>query len=44
MLLKTELKLNPSGNCQVLTLEIRQYIKHPAGKKKYFSFIKYILN
>lgn len=34
MLLKTELKLNPSGNCQVLMLEICQCIKQLAGKKK----------
>lgn len=42
MLLETELKLNPSGNCQVLMLEICQFIKQLAGKM-YYIFIKYIL-
>lgn len=42
MLLKTELKQNPSGNCQVLMLEICQCIKHLAGKM-YRIFIKYIV-
>lgn len=32
MLLETELKLNPSGNCQVLKLEICQSIKQLAEK------------
>lgn len=42
MLLKTELKLNPSGNCQVLMLEICQCIKQLAGKM-YYTSIKHIL-
>lgn len=38
MLLKTELNLNPSGNCQVLKLEICQCIKQLAEKKNAVYF------
>lgn len=42
MLFKTELKLNPYGNCQVLMVEMCLYIKQLAGQM-YYIFIQDIL-
>lgn len=42
MLFKTELKLNPYGNCRVLMAEICLYIKQLAGQT-YYIFIQDIL-